>query len=188
MQALTVINQLKSIGIALSIHGENIRAIPKAALTNDVRQLIRINKSEIMTQLKKLKQPTLASAITDTSPSGTCGTSDKSRISAKKDTSGTCGTTYSDRIPENNSAAINEPLALDDFMEVVEERAAIMEYDGGLSRAEAEKAAIKIFRPYYFRCTDGEGVLRTDCETIEEVRQSLIHRFGDKFIEVKQGN
>ena len=53
MQAITVINQLKSIGIALSIHGESIRATPKAAITNDARELIRINKPELIDYLNQ---------------------------------------------------------------------------------------------------------------------------------------
>ena len=69
-------------------------------------------------------------------------------------------------------------------IEAAEERAAIMEYDGGLPGAEAENNAIEKHLNYLFKCTDGGGVFRTQCETIGEVRKALEHRFGNKLIEV----
>lgn len=127
-------------------------------------------------QLKKLKEPTLATATTDTSPSGSSVSSDKSRISAKKDTSGSSVSNYSDRISEINN-----------HIEAAEERAAIMEYDGGLSRQEAERHAIeRHLRPYYFKTSDSVngGVYLSKCATLDEAIKALKDRFGDKLEEV----
>ena len=69
-------------------------------------------------------------------------------------------------------------------IEAAEERAAIMEYDGGVPRDEAEKHAIeKHLTPYFFKCTDGEAVFLTKCETIEEAKEALDYQFRDKLIE-----
>lgn len=62
---------------------------------------------------------------------------------------------------------------IEDRFEAGEERAAIMEYDGHLPRAEAEKHAIeKHIKPYHFLTTDGGGTYR-GCETLDETRSAL---------------
>lgn len=68
-------------------------------------------------------------------------------------------------------------------LEAAEERAAIMEYDGGLSRKEAETYAVKAhLRSFFFTTTDGEGTYLGRAETIEEARKALEHRFGKKLV------
>ncbi|MEW8646642.1 MAG: hypothetical protein AB2563_11130 [Candidatus Thiodiazotropha endolucinida] len=52
MQANEVITQLAGMGITLEIDGDSIWAYPKAALTENARQLIRLNKPALLDVLR----------------------------------------------------------------------------------------------------------------------------------------
>ncbi len=73
---------------------------------------------------------------------------------------------------------------LEDMREFYEERAAIIEYDGGLSRPEAEAEAVRLVA-VRFRLHQGEGggdVIARDC-TIAEVITGLKARYGNRLAE-----
>ena len=70
---------------------------------------------------------------------------------------------------------------LEDVREFYEERAAIIEYDGGLSRPEAEAEAVRLVA-VRFRLDLSEGggdVIARDC-TIAEVINGLKARYGNR--------
>ena len=79
MNAADVLDTLHRLGLCVSVRGQNIRVAPKAAITNEARELIRAHKAALL--------PVLAAR------------------------------------------------------EAAQERAAILEYDGGLSRPSAERVA-----------------------------------------------
>jgi len=71
--------------------------------------------------------------------------------------------------------------------EYVEERAAIMEFDGGLSHKEAEQAAAKAIRVYCYRVKDKPNaeltVLMPNTE-LDEAYQKLKLKYGDRLLTV----
>ena len=109
-------------------------------------------------KLKQLKEPVLAADTTDKSPFDPFGSNDSGHIS------------------ENENQ-----------LEAAEERAAIMEYDGGLSRSDAEKYAVEAhLQPYFFTCSDGSGTFLSKCQTIDEARKALECQFSDKLVKVEE--
>ncbi|WP_295400628.1 hypothetical protein [uncultured Thiocystis sp.] len=75
-----------------------------------------------------------------------------------------------------------------DLREAIEERAAILEFDGHLSRAQAETAATSAMRVYRYRLSDRPTdwliMLAPGCD-LEEARRVLALRFGsERVIEV----
>ena len=76
---------------------------------------------------------------------------------------------------------------LQDIRERVEERAAIMEFDGGLSRKDAEQAAAAAIRVYCYRVTDKPSselsVIMPNTELPEAI-EILNDKYGDRLIEV----
>ena len=68
-----------------------------------------------------------------------------------------------------------------DIAEAIAERAAIMEYDGGLPHQQAEVQAARAMRVYRYRVTDHPlewlTLIAPGCD-LEEARQTLIWRFG----------
>lgn len=70
----------------------------------------------------------------------------------------------------------------------IEERAAIMEFDGGLLRADAELAAAKSMRVYCYRVTDKPNseltVIMPNTELIE-AEAKLKEKFGDRLLSVE---
>lgn len=76
--------------------------------------------------------------------------------------------------------------------EHLEERAAIMEYDGGLDRPEAESAASRNMRVFAYRLTDSpesELTLISPGATLDDARQRLEHQFGaDRVLDVRPRN
>lgn len=86
-------------------------------------------------------------------------------------------------ISENNTEPALTPEDQSDIQEAIEERAAIQEYEGGLSRPEAEQAAKSNMRVYHYRLTDNPDTWLTmiapGCE-LEEVERSLKNRFGEE--------
>jgi len=80
---------------------------------------------------------------------------------------------------------------LDDTHETIqehlEERAAIMEYDGGLTRKQAETEARRNMRVYQYRLTDSPEsrltMIAPGCD-LGEARESLHKRFGDRLLDV----
>ncbi len=74
-----------------------------------------------------------------------------------------------------------------DIRERTEERAAIMEFDGGLSRQDADVAAAKSMRVYCYRVTDkpdSELVTLKPNVELTEATQELKERYGDRLLEV----
>ena len=71
--------------------------------------------------------------------------------------------------------------------ERLEERAAIMEYDGGLTRKDAEQAAAAAIRVYYYRTTEkpnSELVAIMPGVELDEATASLKLRYGDRLLAV----
>ncbi len=84
--------------------------------------------------------------------------------------------------PNGSTIEISE---IENRLEAVEERAAIMEFDGGLPRKVAEKYAVNIhLRSFIFTTTDGEGTYLGRVRTIKEAWEALELRFGEKLIRV----
>ncbi len=74
-----------------------------------------------------------------------------------------------------------------DIRERTEERAAIMEFDGGLSRQDADVAATKAMRVYCYRVTDkpdSELVTLKPNVELAEATQELKERYGDRLLDV----
>lgn len=65
---------------------------------------------------------------------------------------------------------------IEDFTELYEERAAIAEYDGGLSREQAEELAIRTAWRWVLSSGDG-GTYRCTALTYEEAREHLEKQF-----------
>jgi hypothetical protein len=71
--------------------------------------------------------------------------------------------------------------------EQIEERSAIMEYDGGLSRKDAEQAAAAAIRVYCYRMKDKPNSELTAImpgTELDEARENLKNKFGDRLLEV----
>lgn len=88
------------------------------------------------------------------------------------------------RLKKNKQQIIQ--YLMQNALKAAEERAAIMEYDGGMSRSEAEKQAINThLKPYFFRTIDGERTYLSRCQTIDEARQALEYQFRNKLVEIE---
>jgi hypothetical protein len=76
---------------------------------------------------------------------------------------------------------------LQDIQEQIEERAAIMEFDGGLSRHDAVQAAIRAIRVYCYRVTDKPDreltVIMPNTE-LDEAVEKLKVKYGDRLLDV----
>jgi hypothetical protein len=73
----------------------------------------------------------------------------------------------------------------------IEERAAIMEFDGGLSRQDADVAATNAMRVYCYRVTDkpdSELVTLKPNVELTEATQELKERYGDRLLSVTPMN
>jgi hypothetical protein len=74
-----------------------------------------------------------------------------------------------------------------DIRERIEERAAIMEYDGGLTRKEAEQAAAAAIRVYCYRVKekpDSELVAIMPNTELDEAYENLRLKYGDRLLTV----
>jgi hypothetical protein len=83
------------------------------------------------------------------------------------------------RITEHNEA----------IAEHLEERAAIMEYDGALPREKAETEARKALRVFEYKLTDNPDawlVLIAPGCNLEEARESLRMRFGSRLLDLRK--
>ena len=93
-----------------------------------------------------------------------------------------------DELKRQKAEIIAAVEADQDVREYFEERAAIMEYDGGLSRKEAEETARKAIRVYRYRITDTPDtwlvMIAPHCE-LEDAQRSLALTFGNRLIEVE---
>ncbi len=72
--------------------------------------------------------------------------------------------------------------------EAIEERAAIMEFDGGLHRADADVAAAKSMRVYCYRVTDKPKSLLTanmPDKTLDDAKEILRNKYGGRLISVE---
>ena len=72
-------------------------------------------------------------------------------------------------------------------MEHLEERAGIQEYDGGLTREQAETEARRTLRVYRYRLRDPLGsdlILIAPGESLDEARKGLRLKHGDRLIDV----
>jgi hypothetical protein len=88
----------------------------------------------------------------------------------------------------NHENTINEvKFESENIREYLEERAAIMEFDGGLSRKEAEQAAVSAIRVYCYRIKDKPNaeltVLMSNTE-LDEAYQNLHLKYGDRLVTV----
>lgn len=74
------------------------------------------------------------------------------------------------------------------IQEAIEERAAIQEYDGRLSRQEAEKQARSAMRIYQYKLADYPRwlVMLAPNTDLKEAKCVLKNRFGDRLINVKE--
>jgi len=89
------------------------------------------------------------------------------------------------QLSRTNAAKANE--LQNDIREQIEERAAIMEFDGGLSRKEAEQAATAAIRVYCFRVKEkpnSELVVIMPSTELDEARKSLMLRYGERLLAV----
>ena len=80
--------------------------------------------------------------------------------------------------PDQHDEAIREHLA---------ERAAIQEYDGGLTREQAESEARRTLRVYRYRLRDCPGsdlILIAPGESLDEARKGLRLKYGDRLLDV----
>jgi hypothetical protein len=71
--------------------------------------------------------------------------------------------------------------------EQIEERAAIMEFDGGLSRADADVAATRSINVFLYRTTEkpnSELTVIMGDTNLDEAIEKLKNQFGDKLISV----
>ncbi|MBK5965228.1 hypothetical protein CCR95_14305 [Thiocystis minor] len=92
-------------------------------------------------------------------------------------------------------AANADPLPLtqdqrDSIREAITERAAIQEYDGGLSRSEAENQATRAMRVYRYCLTDKPTdwlvMIAPGCD-LDEARRTLVGQFGaGRLIDVRE--
>lgn len=77
----------------------------------------------------------------------------------------------------------------ENIQEQLDERAAIMQFDGGLTRPEAERQAKSNMRVFHYRITDKPDswlmMIAPGCQ-LTEVRRSLKSRFRERLIEVKE--
>lgn len=87
--------------------------------------------------------------------------------------------------PKKIARVAGKDTHLDNAIEAAEERAANMEYEGCLSRAEVEKQAIQVhLKPYHFTTTDGGGICLID-GSLDQAREALMLRFGKKLVSHK---
>lgn len=78
-------------------------------------------------------------------------------------------------------------LIIDDLIEHTEERIEITENDSDSRMIEVKNQLVNTqLKSFYFKCTDGEGRLLSNCQTIDEARDVLEHQFGKKLIAVDQ--
>ena len=85
--------------------------------------------------------------------------------------------------PENNTHG----ELTENIREQIEERAAIMEFNGGLSRTDAEQAAVNAIRVYCYRTKekpDSELVAIMPNTSLAEAHESLSLRYGDRLLAV----
>ena len=72
--------------------------------------------------------------------------------------------------------------------EFLEERAAIQEYDGGLTRQQAETEAWRNIRFYEYKLADNPDrwlvLIAPGCD-LEQSRESLCRQFGDRLLDVR---
>ncbi|MGZ8955598.1 MAG: hypothetical protein ACXW0Q_13065 [Methylovulum sp.] len=88
----------------------------------------------------------------------------------------------------NHENTISEvKIQSENIREYLEERAAIMEYDGGLSRKDAEQAAATAIRIYCYRVKDKPGaelaVLMPNTE-LDQAYQNLKLKYGGRLLTV----
>lgn len=74
-----------------------------------------------------------------------------------------------------------------DIRERIEERAAIMEYDGGLTRKDAEQAAAASMRVYCYKTTEKPTIELTVImpnTELDEAIEKLKNKYGDRLLDV----
>ena len=79
--------------------------------------------------------------------------------------------------------------ARQDIKEQLEERAAIMEFDGGLSREESEEEALSSIRVYAYRIKDApekEPVMIAHDIDLKEAQRELTLRYGERLMMVTE--
>lgn len=87
---------------------------------------------------------------------------------------------------ETGNTQQDDPIA-----EHLAERAAIQEYDGGLTRKQAEDEARRALRVFEYRLTDNPDswlvLIAPGCD-LDEARESLRERFGNRLLDTRKHN
>ena len=165
MEALTVIRQARAAGLTLAVAGDGLRVAPRERLTPELRELLSEHKPEVLAVLAAANEAPNIEALLAVHGDGSAGGVD---WSAWKLTTATSSPAWAvvnpqgltllltvEPIPKPRSYALAWPVERiapwpdveDDLDEEFQERAAILEYDAGLGRAEAEcEAALLIQR------------------------------------------
>jgi hypothetical protein len=130
MDAGTLLEILRSRGITLAISGANLTVDHNGELTDEDRQLIRDHKADLLAELSESSATEQAAPAPGPDDRSSCPypwvTPERLEVAAK-----------GERRRRRGEA---QPLCwLPE--ETRQERAAIMEFDGGLTREEAERAA-----------------------------------------------
>jgi len=132
---------VRSAGITLSADdGGNLIARPKAALTDELRSLIREHKVELLTELAMLAQIEAKKALIEYERITGIAPSPMMRAFARVGVK--TGDTSVETVQSFEEAAIAREAA--DLKEFFEERAAILEHDAGLPRGEAQLEAARM--------------------------------------------
>ena len=133
---MTLLADLRERGIELQPHGDKISCRPKDRMTADLEESLRMNEPAVLGLLRNaaVTQDRIADStvpVTELTAEGAENTHQHSHT--------------------HPTAALDK-----DVVEMAEERAAILEYDGGLSRAEAERIAFEHLAPIQWRGNESE--------------------------------
>ncbi|MBF0437299.1 MAG: hypothetical protein HQL77_18305 [Magnetococcales bacterium] len=130
-------------GLNLSLVGDSLRASPRELLTDETRNLIRANKPELIKLLQEISEPgnqvsmqpdsTQATTIPDTKPTNP----QESPPGGQPDTTPALVPIPAGSMPEQQPVTDDQTWDEDAY----QERAAIVEHDGGIPREWAEGVA-----------------------------------------------
>lgn len=190
MNAQQVIEWAASRGVQIARgRGTRIRLAPSQTVTDEVRSLVRAHRTAL---LAHLDQPTFTADARGHDPQTRQRAPDKTD---RKEVNGgfvSSVSTGPGASEKKHPTGPPSPFTAEDraaIREGIEERAAIQEFDGGLSRHQAEQEARAAIEVYRFRLTDNPDrwlTLITPGTDLKQARHSLSQRFGaDRFIEAQ---
>jgi hypothetical protein len=162
-----ILAEIRAAGITLSVDGGSLIATPKAAITDELRSLIRTHKADIMAALRRpvQKKPPRGlggyapPGVTPVAPLRDCAMTRQirgmpednlpavspeiaARLSAEDLADAAAGDIAPETLQAFEAAAIAEEA--EDLREAFEERAGILEFDAGLPKPQAELKAARI--------------------------------------------